>query len=316
MLLTLSYPISKPFNKTYTAVIVVLLLSALTGISVWTLVTKKDCVPYTSPTYIQDTCQPYNLFNGAEVRQSRDGITPFVYNDRISGLASDFKYKNTAYSCLNMTSYRIVLSADRSTQINYNASCFFHDETNVKFNLIASTVSNDVGFGWDSDMGDLQCFHGRPYYLQSVIFADNDGDGPGIPLGLDILDSSCSLLVWRDAKGQIAVFGPSNIPNQKIPQSFQSYSQYKREMAKTFAINSDMRFAVGYTCSKCSRKVGWDLLLTLLTSFGSLGGMVYTVLIFLGQKMYTRKQDANPYDTLDLEKIAPDSGDSSRRAAH
>ncbi|KAF9957089.1 hypothetical protein BGZ70_009621 [Mortierella alpina] len=314
MLLTLSYPSSRPFNKTYTAIIAILLLAALAGISAWTLFTKKDCVPYTSST-LEEGCQPYNLFNEAEVRQSHDGIIPFVYKDRISGLATDYKYTNTPYSCLNMTRYRIVLNADRSTQINYNASCFFHDEARVEFNLLASSVSNDVGFGWDSDFNQVECSHGKPYFLQSLIFADNDGDGAGIPLGLNIDDSSCRILVCYDANDKIAIFRPKKQPDHTKLLQVDTYALYKRQMAKTFAINSDMKFAVGYTCSRCSRKSGWDLLLTLLTSMGSLGGMVYTVLIYLGQKMYTRRQDDNPYDSLDLEKLTPDRSNSGRGAA-
>ncbi|CAO3566526.1 unnamed protein product [Mortierella alpina] len=318
MLITLSYPTSRSFNKTYTAVIAFLFLVAVAGISAWTLFTKKDCVPYTSPTFETtsgDKCQPYHLYNGAEVRQSRDGILPFVYNDRITGLTADYKYTNTSYSCLNMTTYRIVLNADRSTQINYNASCFFHDAAQVKFNLIASTVSNDVGFGWDSDFTQVECSPGSPHFLQSLIFADNDGEGAGIPLGVDVVNASCKLCVWRDANGEIAIFRPKQQPYNTTRESLYTYAVYKRKMAQTFAVNSDMKFAVGYTCSKCSRKTGWDLLLTLLTSIGSLGGMVYTVLIYLGQKMYTRRQDVNPYDSLDMEKLTSDSTNPSRGTA-
>ena len=164
---------------------------------------------YTSSTFIQDKCHPFFLFNGAEVRQSRDGATPFVYNDRIVGLAEDYKYENTAYSCLNVTAYRIVLSADRSTQINYNVSCIFHDETNVPFNLIASTVSNNVDFGWDGDLSNVNCSYNKTYYLQSLIFANNDGDGPGISRGLNIDDRKCSIWVWIDADHNITIYPPS-----------------------------------------------------------------------------------------------------------
>ncbi|KAF9288859.1 hypothetical protein BGZ68_010491 [Mortierella alpina] len=316
MLLTLSYPSSRPFNKTYTAVIAVLFFAALIGISAWTLLTKKDCVPYTSSTYIQDTCHPYNLFNGAEVRQSRDGVTPFVYNDRIVGLAADYKYEDTVYSCVNVTAYRIVLSADRSTQINYSVSCFFHDEANVKFDLIASTVSNNVGFGWDGDFSDVNCSYNTTYYLQSLIFANDDGNGPGISTGLNIDDRMCFLWVWIDADRNITIYPPSTpksyVNEHRELRSIRDYALYKSEKAKTFAINSNMKFITAYTCYRCSRKSGWDLLLTLLTSIGSVGGMVYTVLIYLAQTIYTRTPDANKYGDLDLEKLGPHSKDTDR----
>ncbi|KAF9571420.1 hypothetical protein EC968_000635 [Mortierella alpina] len=313
MFCTLSYPSTRSFNKTYSAVIAALFFAALIGISVWTLVTKKDCVPYTSLTYQQDICHPYNLYNGAEVRQSSDGITPFVYNDRIIGLAEDYKYENTVYSCTNVTAYRIVLSADRSTQINYIVSCFFHDEARVPFSLIASTVSNNVDFGWDGDFSHVNCPFKATSYLQSLVFANSDGTGPGTPMGINIDDRKCSLWVWIDADRNITVYPPST-PKSYVNQhrelrSIREYALYKSEKAKTFAVNSNMKFMTAYICYKCSRKSGWDLLLTLLTSIGSVGGMVYSVLIYLGQTLYTRTPDAEKYGDLDLEKIGALSKD-------
>ncbi|KAF9315378.1 hypothetical protein BG006_003764, partial [Podila minutissima] len=84
---------------------------------------------------------------------------------------------------------------------------------------------------------------------------------------------------------------PGIKPNQYIAMSLHKYHLYKRRIAENFAINKDMKFVLGYTCSDCSTKNGWDLVLTLLTALGSVGGIAYTVLIFISQKLFEHSSD-------------------------
>ncbi|KAF9179775.1 hypothetical protein BGZ51_006655 [Haplosporangium sp. Z 767] len=305
MHLRLKYNWTKPFNKAYSAIIAFVFAICLAVIALWTVATKKDCVPYTSSVYIKDKCQPYNLFDGVEVRQSRDGIKPFVYRDTIAGISQDYKYRSNNYSCPTMNYYRIVRNPDRSTQINYNVSCSFDD--NVNFTLIASTLSNDVGFGWDADP-DVRCTNGEPSLLLWTVFAINDEETnpSGVWYGLN-LDLDCKIDVWHDAKHNIAVWLPEDKWDlEKVQMSLHDYGLHKRTMAKKFAVNKDMKFVVGYTCSACSTKSGWDLVLTLLITLGSVGGIVYTILIFVAETIYVRSSDTKKYNTIDLDNVAPD----------
>ncbi|KAG0223598.1 hypothetical protein BGW41_005446 [Actinomortierella wolfii] len=301
MLLRITYPVTKPFNKSYSATITAAFLCCLTAVAFWTVNTKTDCHTYTSPTYDKDICQPYNLFDGVEVRQSRDGITPFPYRDTITALGKDFKYKNNTYACSNMNYYRIVLNADRSTQINYNVSCAFDDGTS--FILKASTVSNDVSFAWDAEY-QLYCSGPLPHHLQSLVFASNDENRDTVPIGIGVDMNDCGLEVTFDANGQILEWSPT-APKWRTHRrmTLAEYSKYKRQRASEFAIGKDMRFVVGYTCNACSRKTGWDLVLTLLTSLGAVGGIIYTVLIFIAQYLYERPSSTKTYDKMETNNI-------------
>ncbi|KAF9966068.1 hypothetical protein BGZ73_001165, partial [Actinomortierella ambigua] len=299
------------FSKAYSAAIAITFILCLTAISLWTVLTKTDCQSYTSSAYKPDICQPYNLFDGSEVRQSHDGIIPFKYKETVQDLGKDYKYRNNTYACNTMNSFRIVLSNDRSTQINYNASCVFDD--GVGFTLIASTVSNDVGFGWDADV-DPVCPNGTPnHQLQGFVFADNDNRDDGIVVGFGLNEDLCTLKVWLDDKGNIveSVALKANISGSK-PWTLREYSRYKRIKAAEFALNKGMRFIVGYTCQTCSIKTGMDLVLTLLTALGSVGGITYTVLIFVAQTIFERPlSESSEYEKMELGKLNQDNDQSA-----
>ncbi|KAG0212717.1 hypothetical protein BGX28_005750 [Mortierella sp. GBA30] len=64
-------------------------------------------------------------------------------------------------------------------------------------------------------------------------------------------------------------------------------------MAQKFFINKDMK---GCTCVACMTKSGWELVLTLLTSLGSIDGIAYTTLIFVAQKLHEHPSNTKQYD--------------------
>ncbi|KAG0264399.1 hypothetical protein DFQ27_001268 [Actinomortierella ambigua] len=243
MELRIRYSLSKPFTKLQSAAFVTIFALFLGGIALWTIVSKKDCVPFTSPEYIQDKCQPYNLFDGSEVRQSFDGVTPFKYKETVADLGKDYKYRNNIFSCFTMNYYRIVLSFDRSTQINYNVSCVFDD--GINFSLIASTISNEVRFGWDA-MTEVHCPDATsPTTFQGFVFASNDDFVKGITYGSSNLDNdNCFMNVWLDSSNQPTTWFPTDGPSTHNLErrTVTEYSTYKKKKAAEFAINRNMRF--------------------------------------------------------------------------
>lgn len=302
MSLRLSYSITKPFNRAYTIAIAFVFVMCLSAIAIWTVMTKMDCTPYTSSTFEKSNCQPYNLFDGIEVRQSQDGIIPFIYKDTIADLHKDYKYRNNNYTCFNTNYYRIVLHNDRSTTINYNVSCSFDD--NVNFTLIASTGSTNHRLGWDSWL-EAVCPYNATSRLEAFIWASDDDQGPGVS-GFNLDYDKCGVGVWTDNKNRSRIISWMPGDNWTFATwtfSLRDYSAYKRQQAKTLGLHKDLKFVVGYTCSDCSTKSGWDLVLTLLTALGSLGGIAYTVLIFISQMIYERSSDKQKYDDLDLVKL-------------
>ncbi|KAF9390633.1 hypothetical protein CPB97_008822 [Podila verticillata] len=306
MFLRLSYSVTKSFNKAYTITIAFLLVMCLSAIAIWTVMTKMDCTPHTSSTFDKSNCQPYNIFDGVEVRQSRDGITPFIYKDTIADLHKDYKYRNNNYTCFTTNYYRVVLRTDRTTTINYNVSCSFDD--NVNFTLIASSGSTNHRLGWDSWFKAI-CPYNSTYLLEGFIWASDDNQGTGVS-GFNLDDDKCGVSVWTDVTNRTRIISWMPGDNWKFDSwlfPLSQYSAYKREQAKNLGLHKNMKFVVGYTCSDCSTKSGWDLVLTLLTALGSLGGIVYTVLIFISQKMYERSSDKQKYDDLDLVKLTSDS---------
>ncbi|KAF9997146.1 hypothetical protein BGZ80_010177 [Entomortierella chlamydospora] len=310
MTFTIAYPTTKPFSKAYSAVIAFLLAIGLIAMAIWTVETKKDCPTYTSPVFNNDKCTPYNLYNGVEVRKTYKptGLI-FGYKNSIEGLDSDFPYSNNSYSCQTVYYYRVVLNADRSTEINYNASCTF--DNNVTFRLISNTVTNGVLFPWDADLWALTCpaTIPRPYQLQSLIFASNDNGGT-ISTGFGFDSGVCTIPAWYDNQGHIAIFGPGYTPYAKNPITVDNYYQYKRNSTFSLFFGDDMGFQVGYTCSKCKVKSGWDLTLVLLTTFGSVGGIAYTILIFVAKNLYEHQSNTANYDEVALNKLRPDNGGS------
>ncbi|KAF9416536.1 hypothetical protein BGZ76_004654 [Entomortierella beljakovae] len=290
----ITFPNTKSFDLVYSVIITVVFLASLIGVGLWTYKTKEDCSFKTSNVF-NENCDPYALKNDHEIT-----VRDVAFPSTIHLLNSSYDYRNTSFSCSNLTSYRIVLHIDRSVGIDLNASCNFED--GEPFTLAANSVVPNIAFGWDADLSAVQCpFNPKQFQIQSFIFDLGDSEETVVvdSFGLDPgFEYDCTIPFWveeeRGTQGGRA--------RNSTQTSVKEYYTYKQQRAKNFYLYKNRTLSVPYSCKECSPKKGKDLILALLTALGSVGGIAYTLLITVGQYFYERGLKTKEYDGITLNK--------------
>ncbi|KAF9435792.1 hypothetical protein BGZ76_005524 [Entomortierella beljakovae] len=309
------YPSSKPFSKGYTVLIIFVFLLFLTGITVWNFETEKDCNVTTRDKYDKNECKAHNLNNGDTMRIIYpEAGGSYAYTTSLSGLAKEYEYKNTTFDCTRMSDFSVTVNQDWSTAIFYNTSCNFNDQDSqnsigTNFTLVANVVVARIILARDSWLSTITCPVGspkvKPEVLSLIYYMNREEDASY--LGDDFDPRSCWLSVDLDYTGK-----------RNKTMMVQDYFDYKYREVSKIGLAEGLAFQAGYPCSDCPNTSNWKRLLGLLTVLCSIGGNIYTVLIYLAQKMYHQSSDNKFHDDTEkfihLDKMSEDRRSEDFRA--